>query len=91
MNSNPTPSPDDNYFIDKVDDPLARSGANSFIGLGTSLVQLIATKFKDKRQTDKAIKEYVANYVRLYGKIKLLGMPQDVYLEEIYTEVKFLD
>ena len=91
MISNLPSSPDDNYFIDKADDAVARPLGNTVVGLGTGLVQLIATKFQDKRQTDRAIKEYVTNYVRRYGKIKLLGMPQDVDLEEIYTAVKFLD
>ena len=55
MTSNSNPSPDDNYFVDKADDAIARPLGNSFVGLGTGLVQLIATKFKDKKQTNNAI------------------------------------
>ena len=40
MTSNPNPSPDDNYFVDKADDALARPLGNSFVGLGTGLVLL---------------------------------------------------
>ena len=91
MNSNPKPSPDDNYFIDKADDAVARPLGNSFVGLGTELFKFIRNKFQDQIQTERAVKEYAENYIRRYGKIKLLGMPQNVDLEDIYTRVKFLD
>ena len=91
MTANSTPSPGDNYFIDKADDAVARPLGNTVVGLGSSLFQLIATQFQDKRQIGRATNYYVANYIRRYGKIKLFGMSQNVDLEEIYTSVKFLD
>ena len=38
-----------------------------------------------------ALKTYAARYQSRYGLLKLLGMPQAVQLEDIYTKVRFLD
>ncbi|MEM8720535.1 MAG: NACHT domain-containing protein [Cyanobacteria bacterium P01_G01_bin.39] len=84
-------SPDDNYLIDKVDDPIARSSANSLIGLGTELVSKIYDRFKDQNQAATAAAAYASKYCDRYGKIKLFGMSQDIELQEVYTAVKFLD
>lgn len=86
-----TPAPDDNYFVDKVDDPLARSGANSLVGLGTRLIGQVVGYFKDRYQAQKAVEAYVKKYRDRYGKIRLLGMSQDIELEAIYVGVRFLD
>ncbi|MEO1672791.1 MAG: NACHT domain-containing protein, partial [Cyanobacteria bacterium J06631_2] len=83
--------PDDNYFVDKVDDPLARSGASSLVGLGTQLVGKIYHYFKDQRQAEQAAEAYATKYCDRYGKIRLFGMSQDIDLEHVYTAVKFLD
>ncbi len=84
-------SPDDNYIVDKLDDPLARSSANSLVGLGTELVGKIYDRFKDKQQASQAAEAYAQKYCDRYGKIQLLGMSQDIALEDVYTAVKFLD
>ena len=84
-------SPDDNYYIDKVDDPLARSSANTLVGLGTELIGKIYHHFSDKHQAAKAAEAYAKKYCERYGKIQLLGMPQEIDLEDVYTAVKFLD
>ena len=38
-----------------------------------------------------ALKKYADKYQSRYGLLKLLGMPQAVNLEEVYTKVRFLD
>ena len=86
-----TPFPDQNYLIDKVDDPIARSSANSLVAVGTGLITKAYTFFKNKQQARKAAEAYAQKYCARYGKIRLLGMPQDINLEDIYTSVKFLD
>ena len=84
-------SPDDNYYINKIDDPLARSSANSLVGLGTGLIGKVFHHFKDKQQAAKAAEAYAKKYCDRYGKIRLLGMSQDIDLEDVYTAVKFLN
>ncbi|MEM9271811.1 MAG: NACHT domain-containing protein [Cyanobacteria bacterium P01_F01_bin.143] len=91
MTSNPNPSPDDNYFVDKADDAIARPLGNSFVGLVTQFIQWIYNKLINKKQTLSARETYKRKYYGLYGKIRLFGMSQEVNLEEIYTSVKFLD
>jgi len=84
-------SPDDNYIVDKVDDPLARSTANSFVGLDTQLASKIYDHFTTQQQAAKAAEAYSTKYCDRYGKIRLFGMSQDIDLEHVYTAVKFLD
>ncbi|MEL6441251.1 MAG: hypothetical protein AAFQ80_18605 [Cyanobacteria bacterium J06621_8] len=84
-------SPDGNYYVDKIDDPLARSSANSLVALGTGLANKIYHHFKDQQQATKAAEAYAKKYCDRYGKIRLLGMSQDMDLEDVYTAVKFLD
>ena len=91
MTSNPKPSPDDNYFIDKADDAIARPVANSLWGLVTQAIQWIYNKLRNKSQITRAREAYQKKYYELYGKIRLFGMSQEIELEEIYTSVKFLD
>ena len=91
MTSNPKPSPDDNYFIDKADDAVARPVANSLWGLVTQAIQWIYNKVRNKSQITRAREAYKKKYYERYGKIRLLGMSQEIELEEIYTSVKFLD
>ena len=45
----------------------------------------------DILQAQKAIKKYFDKYKSRYGLLKLLGMPQSVDLESVYTPVRFLD
>jgi len=91
MTSNPNPSPDDNYLVDKADDAIARPLGNSLVGLVTQFIQWIYNKLRNKSQTISARETYKRKYYSLYGKIRLFGMSQEVNLEEIYTSVKFLD
>ena len=82
-----SPSPDDNYFVDKTDDHLARS----FVGLGTQLAGKVINYFQDRRQATKAAEAYAQKYYDRYGRIRLFGMSQDIDLGAVYTGVKFLD
>ena len=85
MASNPKPSPDNNYFIDKADDAVARPVANSLWGLVTQTIQWSYNKLRNKAQVTTASEAYKRKYYERYGKIRLFGMSQEIELEEIYT------
>lgn len=82
-------SPDDNYIVDKIDDPLARSGANSLVGLGTQLVSKVIGHFKDKHEAAKAAEAYATKYGDRYGKIRLFGMSQDMIWSMFIRRLSF--
>ena len=84
-------SPDDNDNMNKAYDHLARAGASSLVGLGTGLIGKLYNYFQDEQQAAKAAEAYAKKYYDSYGKIQLLGMQQEVDLEDVYTAVKFLD
>ncbi|MEL6495389.1 MAG: hypothetical protein AAFQ41_09735 [Cyanobacteria bacterium J06623_7] len=63
-------SPGDNYYVDKVDDPLARAGANSLVGLGTGLIGKLHNYFQDKQQAAKAAEAYAQKYCDRKSKIE---------------------
>ena len=51
----------------------------------------LSKAISDRHKAAEALKQYADKYQSRYGLLKLLGMPQAVELEEIYTNVRFLD
>ncbi|MEO0848232.1 MAG: NACHT domain-containing protein [Cyanobacteria bacterium J06648_1] len=45
----------------------------------------------EKRKANKAVQQYADRYQKRYGLLRLLGMPQGVALESIYTPVRVLN
>ncbi len=86
-----SPSPADNYWIDKIDDPFAKGLTGTLWDLGKRFVGTSVDYFRDKKQVTAAAKQYADKYHSRYGKIRLLGMSEDRDLDSVYTAVKFLD
>ena len=86
-----TSSPDDNYWIDKIDDPFAKGLTGTLWGLGTRFVGTSFDYFRDRQGVTAAAKSYADKYRSRYGKIRLLKMSHEIDLESVYTAVKFLD
>ncbi|WP_052056137.1 NACHT domain-containing NTPase [Myxosarcina sp. GI1] len=55
--------------------------------VGGSTFQVLS----DKRKANQASKQYAERYQKRYGLLRLLGMPQGVALESIYTPVRVLN
>ena len=51
----------------------------------------LAKSIGDRKKAAEALKKYADKYHSRHGLLKLLGMPQAVKLEEVYTKVRFLD
>ena len=51
----------------------------------------LSRAISDRHKAAEALKQYADKYQSRYGLLKLLGMPQAVHLEEVYTNVRFLD
>ncbi len=85
------PSPADNYWIDKIDDPFAKGLTGTLWDLGKRIIGESFKYLQDKKQVTAAAKKYADKYHSRYGKIRLLGMAEDIDLESVYTAVKFLD
>ena len=51
----------------------------------------VFSSIKDSQQAKAALKKYADKYQSRYGLLKLLGMPDGVQLEKVYTNVRFLD
>ncbi len=81
---------DENYFLDKIDDPFAKSLTGTLWDIGKRFVGSTFDVLKDKNQSRKAAETYVDKYRNRYGLLKLLGMKRGVSLESIYTPVRFL-
>ncbi|MEL6441088.1 MAG: hypothetical protein AAFQ80_17760 [Cyanobacteria bacterium J06621_8] len=56
-------------------------------GLGGSAIKAVG----NKRQAAKASRQYEDRYQKRYGLLKLLGMPQGLALESVYTPVRVLN
>lgn len=80
-----------NYFLDKFDDPFAKSLTGTLWDIGKRFVGSTFDVLKDKKQASKAANSYVERYRSRYGLLKLLGMQKGVSLESIYTPVRFLN
>lgn len=79
-------------------DPLTAAVIAGLTGLVTDLVKEKGGKLLKKADIDlikpdleKALQQYIQKYRDRYGSLKLLGMPQAVPLESVYTAVRFLD
>ena len=86
-----TSSPDNNYWIDKIDDPFTRGLTGTLWDIGKRFVGTSFNYFRDRQQVTAAARSYADKYRNRYGKIRLLRMPQEIDLESVYTAVKFLD
>ena len=82
---------DENYFLDKIDDPFAKSLTGTLWDIGKRFVGSTFDVLKDKNQSRKAAETYVDKYRNRYGLLKLLGMKRGVSLESIYTPVRILN
>jgi predicted NACHT family NTPase len=65
---------------------LLEGGGKTLTRLGKALDEK-----KLKQTIDTASKEYVQNYTKRHGILKVLGMREPVQLESVYTSVQFLD
>lgn len=83
-------------------EPLIAAGAAGLTGLVTEIIkgegsnaltQLLSRDIgKDFQQTIfNASQEYIKNYTKRHGILKVLGMREPVSLDSIYTNVQFLD
>lgn len=52
-----------------------------------TISQSISLKINEKIKVNKAIKNYVVNYIHRHGQIKVLGMPKPIFLQSIYINV----
>ena len=77
--------------IDTVETTFTKGIAGTLFDIakkvGGSSFQVIG----DRRKAGKASKQYEEKYQSRYGLLKLLGMPQGVALESIYTPVRVLN
>ena len=71
--------------------PVAKSIVDALWDIGKKAVGTSFGFLKDKKQVAEAAKKYTEKYRSRYGLLKLLGMPQGVSLETVYTPVRFLD
>ena len=51
----------------------------------------IVNNLEDRKQAERAARQYFEKYNHRYGKVQVLGMPRGIPLNEIYTPVRFLD
>ena len=85
---------DDSFIggaIDTVETTFTKGIAGTLFDIakkvGGSTFQVIG----DKRKADQAFKKYENKYQSRYGLLKLLGMPQGIALESVYTPVRVLN
>ena len=76
-----TSSPDDNYWIDKIDDPFAGGLTGTLWGLGTRFVGTSFDYFRDRKQVTVAAKSYADKYRKLFN----ISMQRGSYQSNRYS------
>ena len=75
--------------------PLVNPAAGGLVKLLLDIARSVGgsafQSIQESRQAAAALKQYADKYQSRYGLLKLLGMPQAVQLEQVYTQVRFLD
>lgn len=75
-------------------EPFVKPAANGLIDIALGIVKkaggILFQAIGDKQTINKAFRQYPQKYESRYGSLKLLGMPQAVPLESVYTAVRFL-
>jgi len=77
--------------IDTVGTTFTKGIAGTLLDIAKNVGGNTLKVIGDKRQANKASKRYGDRYQNLYGSLKLLGMPQGVALESVYTPVRVLN
>ena len=76
---------------DKFEDAFESSAGKGLWSLLFDLSKGIVDNLKDRKQAQRAAKQYFDKYHHRYGKVQVLRMPKGILLKDIYTPVRFLD
>ena len=78
-----------------IEQLITQPAASGLIKIVLDLAKAVGSDFVQSLVNEKkaveALKKYADKYQSRYGLLKLLGMPQAVKLESVYTPVRFLD
>lgn len=75
---------------EEIKNTVGEETAKTLFQLALGIVKKIGQKTIDAVKIQNAINKYAENYVSRHGKIKVLGMPESVFLEDIYTKVNLI-
>ena len=76
---------------DKFEDAFESSAGKGLWSLLFDLGKGIVNNLEDRKQAERAARQYFEKYNHRYGKVQVLGMPRGIPLNDIYTPVRFLD
>ncbi|WP_379085541.1 NACHT domain-containing protein [Pedobacter sp. UC225_65] len=77
-------------MTNKLSERLVEQTATSLFTLTWSLLSGLGTKVVDQVKARAALNNYYQSYFRRNGAIKVLGMPEPMPLNQIYTKVKLI-
>lgn len=77
--------------IDTVETTFTQGIAGTLFDIAKKVSSSTFKVISDRRKATQASKKYADRYQKRYGLLKLLGMPQGLALESIYTPVRVLN
>lgn len=69
---------------------IPENSSKTLLQVSLNLIKSIGKKAIDEVKIVKALDSYVDNYIKRFGQIKVLGMPEPISLNNIYTTVSIV-